>query len=125
MIQTPLAKATCEALGKPLKLEEDVNILVAKMRQHISNVLDAMPSDLSERYDISELLNSYRSFMEEFRDKNEDFQHHEIYYSWHKKYVSIENPKESNIHFADFFECLKIRSSSKVSKQYKFSDPFF
>ena len=106
MIQSPLAKATCEALGKPMKLEEDLNILVAKMRQHLSNVLDVMPTDLSERYNISMLLDGYGSFMEEFRDKNEDFKQHEIYYSWHKKYVSIENPKESNVHFADFFECL-------------------
>ena len=115
MVQSPLAKATCEALGKPLKLEEEGRAYVAKMRQLLSNVLDQLPSHISERYDMSMLLSGYDSFMNVFRALEEEFLPHEVYHQWHKDNVSVEDSKESNIHFADFFECLQVRSSSEVS----------
>ena len=114
MIQSPLAVATCEVLGKPMQVEEDMNNYVAKMRTSLGSLLAQLPGHLQERYEVANLLDGYSTFMEVFRNLQDEFQVNQIYFQWYKKHVKTGDSEESSTVFADFFECVQVRSSSEA-----------
>ena len=67
MVQSPLALATCEVLGKAVPLENDVDLYTEKLRNNLSLILKELPPDLQERFQVVELLDGYSSYMEAFR----------------------------------------------------------
>ena len=113
MVQSPLAKATSEALGKPLEQEEH-SLMLTKMGTLLQNVLNQLPEHLQERYDFAMLLGGYSSFMEGYQKLSPMFELHEVYLLWHKKHVVKEDAEDCNVEFSDLFECLQVRSSSEA-----------
>jgi hypothetical protein len=105
MIQTPLAKATCEGLGKPLNVDVD------RMKELLNNILKELPEQTSEKYEVSQLLVGYDSFLKVFCELAQEKLPNEIYTCWYKEHA------QDNEEFADFFECLQIRTSSEVGSQ--------
>ena len=43
MVQSPLALATCEVLGKAVPLENDVDLYTEKLRNNLSLILKELP----------------------------------------------------------------------------------
>ena len=81
------------------------------MKTCLKDLLNELPDHIQERYEITDLLNGYCSFMEVFRELIADFKVHEIYQQWYRRYVNKENSEEICCLFADIFECVQFRLS--------------
>ena len=113
MIQSPLAEATCEVLGKVVMVD-DPDTYMVQLKNNLESLVRLLPSHLQEKFVISEVLNGYTSYMEIFRELKTEFQVHDIYAMWHKKVIQIDEPDESNVIFSKLFECVQVRSSSEA-----------
>ena len=69
MVQSPLAFATCEVLGKAVPMENDVDLYIEKLRNNLSLILKELPPDLQDRFQVMELLDGYSSCIEAFRQQ--------------------------------------------------------
>ena len=87
-----------------MKVEENMQTYMNKMKTNLRQLLDT----------VVDLLNGYCSYMKVFNELTDDFKEHEIYYQWFQRHVKVEDPDESNCLFADFFECVQVRSSSEA-----------
>ena len=113
MKQSPLMEAAYNALSVHLNTN-DGERRVAEMESLLDKILTKLPDHTRERYDRSLLLGGYASFMSLYKELESCTQYQKIYEKWYKDNVAVEDPKESNIHFSDFFECLQVRSSSEA-----------
>ena len=116
MIQSPLSMATCNTLGKPIRRKDDetTDNYNARLKDGLNKLLQELPEHIQERYEVADLLDSYITYMEVFIELEDEVQFHEIYCEWYKKHIKNENTEDNNRIFADFFECVQIRSSSEA-----------
>ena len=96
MVQSPLALATCEVLGKAVPL---------------SLILKELPPDLQDRFQVLELLDGCSSYMEAFRQLEDNLKVNEIYMQWYRLHLEAGKDEETDSSrriFADFFECVQV-----------------
>ena len=116
MVQSPLALATCEVVGKAVPLENDVDLYTEKLRNNLSLILKELPPDLQERFQVVELLDGYSSYMEAFRQLEDNLKVNEIYMQWYRLHLEAGKEEETDSsmrNFADFFECVQVRCNKK------------
>ena len=117
MVQSPLALATCEVLGKAIPLENDVDLYTEKLRNNLSLILKELPPDLQDRFQVVELLDGYSSYMEAFRRLEDNLKVNEIYMQWYRLHLEAGKEEEtdsSRRNFADFFECVQVRCKNNL-----------
>ena len=110
MVQSPLDKAACEVLGRAPAMEESMDVRIAQAQDNLRLLLSKMPLAWRERFEVADLLDGYITYLDTFRRLEEDFSVADIYIQWRRLYVDVDNPGESSIQFADFFECLQVTS---------------
>ena len=113
MVQSPLAEATCEVLGKAIRID-DQDEFASKLVSNLEKLVAQLPSNLQEKFSVTELLGGYSTYMTAVLRLERTHETHEIYELWYTKYVNISEPEESSCIFADFFECVQVRSSSEA-----------
>lgn len=114
MVQSPLDKAANETLGKVMKVELNMDQYIDKLKNNLRSLLDMLPMYLQEKFEEGVLLDGYCTYQEMFRELEDDFELHQIYQQWHKKYIQIERPMETSIVFSNLFECVQVRSTSEA-----------
>ena len=107
MIQSPLDQAACEVLGRALE-EEDQDRRMAMARDRLASLLSKAPLVVSERFEVADLLDGYTTFMDIFSMLEPDHQLNFIYEQWYRKFVSVDNPGESCLIFAELFESIQV-----------------
>jgi hypothetical protein len=114
MVQSSLDKAAYEALEKVMKVEVNMDQYIDKLKNNLRTLLDMLPMYLQDKFEEGVLLNGYCTCQEMFRESEDDFELHQIYQQWHKKYIQVERPMETSIVFSNLFECEQVRSTSEA-----------
>lgn len=107
MVQSPLDQAACEVLGKAME-EEDQDLRMVMARDRLASLLSKVPLVVSERYEVVDLLDGYTTYMDIFSRLEPDHKAHFIYEQWYRKFISVDNPGESCLKFAELFEAIQV-----------------
>ena len=86
-----------------------MDLYTEKLRNNLSLILKELPPDLQDRFQVVELLDGYSSYMEAFRQLEDNLKVNEIYMQWYRLHLEAGKEEEtdsSRRNFADFFECV-------------------
>jgi hypothetical protein len=95
-------------------MADDQDEYTRKLLENLEALIAQLPGNLQEKFNVAELLGGYSTFMAAVLRLQDTHEMHEIYELWYAKNIKNSEPDESICVFADFFECLQVRSSSKA-----------
>ena len=94
MVRSELDIAAHSCLGKVLFMEEggDVNTSIAAAKEHLNNLVEALPTHLQEKFEGAMLLDGYLSFQKLFKELHNEFGLHESIGSGTRSISRLRSP---------------------------------